>query len=157
LQRLRQLLGLEFGSTEKTEAGLAAVAAAVASANPAAATAQPEGGEPTANEGDHSKRPGHGRRPAADYASAQRVQVEHGELQPGEACPECLKGTVYEQKGEPAQLVRVTGPAPLPATVYELERLRCGSCGTVFTAPEPEEVGAEKYDETAAAMIVELK
>src|SRR5271157_5545247 len=31
------------------------------------------------------------------------------------------------------------------------------ACGQVFTAQEPEGVGAEKYDETAAAMIAQLK
>src|SRR6187397_632492 len=49
------------------------------------------------------------------------------------------------------------GQAPLAATVYSLERLRCGACGQVFTAQEPEGVGPEKYDETAAAMIAQLK
>src|SRR5205807_9298403 len=46
---------------------------------------------------------------------------------------------------------------PLAATVYELERLRCNACGQVFTAEEPPGVGPEKYDETAAAMIAQLK
>jgi hypothetical protein len=41
--------------------------------------------------------------------------------------------------------------------VYELERLRCNACGQVFTAEEPEGVGPEKYDETASAMIAQLK
>ena len=54
-------------------------------------------------------------------------------------------------------LVRIVGQAPLAATVYELERLRCNACGQVFTAEEPEGVGPEKYDETAAAMIAQLK
>ena len=54
-------------------------------------------------------------------------------------------------------LVRIVGQAPLAATVYSLERLRCGACGQVFTAQEPEGVGPEKYDETAAAMIAQLK
>jgi len=52
--------------------------------------------------------------------------------------------------------VRITGQAPLAATVYELEQLRCNACGPVFTAAEPEDVGPEKYDETAAAMIAQL-
>ncbi len=39
--------------------------------------------------------------------------------------------------------------APLSATVYEQERLRCNLCGEVFTAPAPDGVGSEKYDETA--------
>jgi transposase len=63
---------------------------------------------------------------------------------------------VYGQK-EPKVLVRIIGQAPLAATVYSLERLRCGACGQVFTAQEPEGVGPEKYDETAAAMIAQLK
>jgi hypothetical protein len=52
-------------------------------------------------------------------------------------------------------LVRIVGQAPLAATVFSLERLRCGACGQVYTAQEPEGVGPEKYDETAAAMIAQ--
>jgi transposase len=63
---------------------------------------------------------------------------------------------VYGQK-EPKVLVRIIGQAPLAATVYSLERLRCGACGQVFTAQEPEGVGPDKYDETATAMIAQLK
>jgi hypothetical protein len=55
--------------------------------------------------------------------------------------------------------VQAKGPrqAPLAATVYSLERLRCGACGLVFTAQEPEGAGPQKYDERAAAMIAQLK
>jgi transposase len=49
------------------------------------------------------------------------------------------------------------GQAPLAATVYELERLRCNACGQVYVAPEPEGVGPEKFDETAVTMIAQLK
>ena len=80
----------------------------------------------------------------------------HPELKHGDPCPECPKGKVYVQK-EPAQLVRITGQAPLKATVYELDRLRCNLCGLVFTAPEPESVGPEKYDEAAVAMVAQMK
>src|SRR5207253_8112559 len=66
------------------------------------------------------------------------------------------EGKVYEQK-EPALRIRVVGQAPLAATVYELERLRCNLCGEVFEAEAPEGVGEKKYDETAAAMIALLK
>jgi hypothetical protein len=63
---------------------------------------------------------------------------------------------VYAQK-DPRPLVRIVGQSPLAATVYNLEELRCNACGQVFTAPEPEGVGPEKYDETALAMVAELK
>jgi transposase len=100
--------------------------------------------------------PGHGRNGAWSYTGAKKVVVPHPELHAGDSCPGCLKGKVYPQK-EPRALVRVVGQAPLAATVYELDRLRCNLCGDVFTAPEPEGIGAEKYDETTAAMIALLK
>ena len=100
--------------------------------------------------------PGHGRNGAEAYRSAAKVKVAHQKLAHGGRCPECARGNVYTQK-EPRALVRIIGQAPLSATVYELERLRCNACGQVFTAEEPEGVGPEKYDETAAAMIAQLK
>src|SRR6202161_3381481 len=99
---------------------------------------------------------GHGRNGASSYTGAQKVGVPHPQLQAGDPCPGCEKGKVYPQK-EPRTLVRIVGQAPLAATVYELDRLRCNLCGEVFTAPEPEGIGPEKYDETTAAMIALLK
>jgi transposase len=99
---------------------------------------------------------GHGRNGAEAFVGARQVAIAHQSLQHGDRCPECGKGNVYGQK-EPQALVRIVGQAPLAATVYSLERLRCGACGQVFTAPEPEGVGPQKYDETAAAMIAQLK
>ena len=102
------------------------------------------------------KKPGHGRNGASSYTGAQKVTVPHPELHAGDPCPGCEKGKVYPQN-EPRMLVRIVGQAPLAATVYELDRLRCNLCGEVFTAPEPEGIGPEKYDETTAAMIALLK
>jgi transposase len=99
---------------------------------------------------------GHGRNSAAAFTGANRVAVAHATLHSGDTCPECCEGKVYRQK-EPATLVRIVGQAPLQATVFEMERLRCNACGQVFTADEPEEAGAEKYDATAVAMVALLK
>ena len=63
---------------------------------------------------------------------------------------------MYRQK-EPKTLVRFVGQAPLEATVFEMERLRCNACGQVFTAEEPATAGPEKYDATAVAMIALMK
>ena len=49
--------------------------------------------------------------------------------------------------------LRITGMAPLMATVYACERLRCNLCGEVYTAPAPEGVGDEKYDATATSIM----
>src|SRR5579863_435572 len=105
---------------------------------------------------DSPPSPGHGRNGAGAFGGAQKVDIPHQDLKHGDRCPECGKGNVYGQK-EPKVLVRIVGQAPLAATVYSLERLRCGACGQVFTAQEPEGVGPDKYDETAAAMIAQLK
>jgi len=99
---------------------------------------------------------GHGRNGADAYRAAEKVRVAHTRLAHGDRCPDCARGNVYTQK-EPKALVRIVGQAPLAATVYELERLRCNACGQVFTAEEPAGVGPEKYDETASAMIAQLK
>jgi transposase len=99
---------------------------------------------------------GHGRNGASTYTGAEKVAIEHPTLKPGDACPGCEKGKVYPQN-EPRVLVRLVGHAPLAATVYELDRLRCNLCGEVFTAQEPEGIGPDKYDETTAAMIALLK
>jgi transposase len=130
-------------NTEKTSAVLGDAAAAETGEG-----AEPDVGEPPPA--------GHGRNGAAAFAGADRVAVPHQRLKHGDRCPECGQGKVYAQK-EPKALVRMVGQAPLAATVYSLERLRCGACGQVFTAEEPEGVGPDKYDETAAAMIAQLK
>lgn len=103
-----------------------------------------------------SAREGHGRNGAAAFTGANRVAVAHTTIHSGDRCPECRQGKVYRQK-EPATLVRFVGHAPLEATVFEMERLRCNACGEVFTAAEPETAGADKYDETAVAIIALLK
>ncbi len=100
--------------------------------------------------------PGHGRHGANAFPTARKVNIAHPTLKHGDRCPDCGKGNVYGQK-EPKVLVRIAGQPPLAANVYSLERLRCGACGQIFTAQEPEGVGPEKYDETATAMIAQLK
>jgi len=141
---------------------------------------KPEDSEAEAQQDNNAPPPpGHGRNGAEAFGGAQKVDIKHQKLSHGDRCPECRRGNVYGQK-EPKVLVRIIGQAPLhpsdevgagvhfrvgaslgtpvlAATVYSLERLRCGACGQVFTAQEPEGVGPEKYDETAAAMIAQLK
>jgi transposase len=103
-----------------------------------------------------NKARGHGRNSAAAYRGARKVAVPHASLKAGDPCPDCQHGKVYPQR-EPGVLVRIQGQAPIAATVYELEKLRCNLCGDVFTAAPPEGVGNKKYDETAASMIALLR
>jgi transposase len=120
-------------------------------------SAQPEGESSTGQDQTSDGKPsGHGRNGASAFESAQKVETKHQQLKTGDACPECPNGKVYAQK-EPKTLVRIVGQAPVQATVYELERLRCNLCGQVFTAEAPEGVGADKYDETVGSMVAQLK
>jgi hypothetical protein len=143
ITRLRQIL---FGaSTEKTRAVLqrAGLPPETPSGDaPAAADAEPAAG--------------HGRQAADAYAGATRVAVAHPRVHHGDRCPGCVKGKVYAQR-DPGVLVRIVGQAPLAATVYQLEKLRCNLCGEVFTADPPPGLGSEKYDATSTSMVALLK
>ena len=57
----------------------------------------------------------------------------------------------------PKQLIRLVGQAPVQATIYQLQRLRCNLCGKVFTAATPPGAGTEKRDVTVGSMIALLK
>jgi transposase len=99
---------------------------------------------------------GHGRNGADAFTGADRVAIAHATLVPGDSCPGCQEGRVYRQKHR-ATLIRIVGQAPLKATVYEMERLRCNACGEVFTAEPPQSADAGKFDAAAVAMIALLK
>jgi transposase len=100
--------------------------------------------------------PGHGRNAAQAYSGAPIVACDHTELASGDRCPECDKGRVYDSP--PKSIVKVVGQAPLGATVYKLQRLRCRLCDTVFTAPLPAAVATlPKYDSSCASMIALLR
>jgi transposase len=144
IERLKKLI---FGAkTEKTRAIVGE------------ATADDEDeveGEPT-GESPKRKRPGHGRNGASAYTGATKVTVTHPSLHHGDGCPGCSKGKVYLME-EPGKLVRVKAVAPLQATVYECEKLRCNLCSEIYTAAAPPGVGTEKYDASAGAMVELLR
>jgi transposase len=99
-----------------------------------------------------AKRKGHGRNGADAYRGATVVECMHAELAGGQRCPKCGVGRIYDWV--PRVLVRVTGQAPLAATIYRLERLRCRLCDAVFAAPTPAGVvDAPKYDASCASML----
>ena len=98
---------------------------------------------------------GHGRNAAQAYSGAPIVECDHPDLKPGDRCPQCDQGRVYDSP--PKSLFKVVGQAPLGATVYRVQRLRCRLCDAVFTAPLPPAVAAlPKYDSSCASMIAVL-
>jgi transposase len=141
IERLRRML---FGASTETSCNV------LGDDTPSCDSSDPSNSTPK------EKAPGHGRNAAAAYTGAQRVSVPHPKLQAAQSCPGCTSGKLYPQS-EPSKLVRITGMAPLMATVYACERLRCNLCGEVYTAPAPEGVGDEKYDASATSMVALLK
>jgi transposase len=170
---IRRLQRILFGAaTERTSSVLSSVTESSAQAEDASAdhAAEPPARLPeTPSMADHPgsdsasdrpasrrRRPGHGRIPAGDYTGCAKVVVTHAWLRPGDACPHCTSGTVYRQSRW-SPVVRLKGQPPITGQVYQLERLRCGECGVIFTAELPEEAGAEKYDPSVAATIAMLR
>ena len=154
IQRLRKML---FGApTEKTRKvlknALQQEAGCGQQSDPASGTPQPGAVAP---EKPAKPRPGHGRNGAQDYPGANKVQLEHPSLNSSDLCPQCEQGKVYAMA--PGVLMRITGQAPLQATVYEFQKLRCNLCGEIYTAPRPAGIHPQKYDARAASMIALLK
>ena len=168
-QTLGRLRGMIFGSRTESRANV------LGRDRPRAAETPPATGEPAqapasgppANAGSapaetaapqpRPKVPGHGRRAAEDYTGAELVTLKVPGLRPGDECPACHAGTLYERT-RPGVLIRFTGHAPVHATIYELQKLRCQACGQLSTATPPAEVAdAPKYDPTVGAAIGVLK
>ncbi len=76
-------------------------------------------------------------------------------------CPECSKGKLYKQtqeNGKIRTLIRITGHAPLQATIHKFFDLRCNDCKTVFKVETPEDLAKEgsesqRFSNSAIAMI----
>lgn len=170
MTRLRRLFGT--GKSEKTAAVLGngaagsgpapgdapAAGAADPAPEPSDTGADPSAPQPDQGSGDGSKpkRKGHGRVPASGYLNATHIPAPHPSLCSGDRCPDCACGNLY-QLPEPARFVRIFGRSPLAASCWDCERLRCGACGEVYTAPAPAEAQGPKYDDTAASMMALLR
>jgi transposase len=149
IQRLKQML---FGATTETTRKVMDKILSETEQKKKSGDDSKAGTEPKAS----PKAKGHGRNGADAYTGAEKVHIPHDSLKAGDGCPDCKKGTVYEMV-KPGRIVRIRGQAPLGATVYELQKLRCNLCGTIFTAEAPPDVGPDKYDAESASMIALLK
>ena len=168
LQRLRKML---FGaSTERTSQVVPSPAepsgplehTSAESPVTAPGTSSPAEGQgasgdsPPDRPAPRRRAPGHGRMPASQYTGCAKVVVTHPSLRPGDACPQCAGGTVYRQSAW-SPVVRLKGQAPVTGQVYQLERLRCHTCGEIFTAELPPEAGPDKYDPSVVAVVATLR
>jgi hypothetical protein len=102
------------------------------------------------------KKKGHGKIPASNYTEADQKFISHEKFNQKDSCPLCLTGKLYPMK-KPGIAIYLKGQAPIDATIYNLEKLRCNLCGEVFTAAAPDGITGKHYDETAKAMMAVLK
>lgn len=100
---------------------------------------------------------GGGKNGADAYEGAAEIICKLDEnTKPGNKCPECNKGTLYEIN--PKKVIRLVGNAPITAFKFILQQVRC-ICGFQATADVGDEYreiyNADKYGPTAlAAMII---
>ncbi len=102
--------------------------------------------EPAQGEADSDKptpRLGHGRLGAADYPGAETRFCRHDTLEAGAVCPACERGRLYPMT--PLVRLRFTGQPLVSVTHWQLERLRCASCGALWVAHMPPEADRETY------------
>jgi hypothetical protein len=141
ISRLRRII---FGaSTEKTEKVLGDDDAAAKD-------------DEAAEKKPRKKPTGHGKKSANEYKGANRIPVPHDTLEHGCNCPICGNGKVYRE-AKPRLKIWITGNAPLSADCYEREAFRCNLCGETFVAGLPEDVGDDKYDESAVSSLALMK
>jgi transposase len=80
------------------------------------------------------------------------VEQSHTTLSAGGYCPCGLDGKLYRLV--PGSVVKMTGGSLVHATRYYCERLRCSTCGDVFTANLPDGVSDDKYSAELKASLV---
>lgn len=95
-------------------------------------------------EPDHGRK---GRKGRYDYPGAEKTNISHESLKPGDSCPECQQGKLREV--EPAVDYNWQGHAPLDLHIYLLQRLLCHICKTSFTAKSPVAETAKTVDDSA--------
>jgi len=105
--------------------------------------------------GGKKKSKGHGKNGADKYPAAEKIFYPHESLKNKDRCPECRRGNLYQL--EPGTVLRIVGSPTIMARVHQPEKLRCSGCGQVYTAKLPDDVGEERFDETANSMVALLK
>jgi hypothetical protein len=96
---------------------------------------KPSGERPQSGTPNAENARGHGRRAAADYPGAETIICTHGAYQRGDRCPLCERGRLYSL--DPLVRLRFTGQPLALVRRFELERLRCGTCGALWVASMP--------------------
>lgn len=148
---IKRLLKMIFGITESSRNVLRESDAQ--GVGKTGSPAQTDKGATLEQNAPATKVKGHGRHPATAYRGAKQIPVPLGEgLHARGPCPDPhCGGTLYSMAD--AVQMRFHAAALVQALMYRCERVRCGSCQEVYTAPLPPEAGTEKFDPSVAAAL----
>ena len=106
---------------------------------------------PGRDEKPKPKAKSHGRLGSNNYRFSKTISHAHQTLTSGQSCPDCACGKLQNHK--PRQIIRLRGNAPIEAELHQPESFRCGACGQIFNAEISADVGEEKADESANAVV----
>ena len=166
IQRLRSIFGIKTESAKRLnklmeEQATAAVETQATDINSAKDESSENDGQPIsepknepAKESPDAKKGKHGHGASSDFTEAKTIDVAHQSLKKGDKCPSCQMGRLFNLS--PGAVVRIVGQPWLQVEIYKPERLRCSSCGQVFTANLPVEVMTESRADAEAKAIVSL-
>ncbi len=108
---------------------------------------------PQPNPAKKEKKKNHGRRPLNDYKGISNItHILHKDLKPGEICPECGLGYIYNY--EPQLILTIHGQPALRGNIWSAQGLRCSACMKIFRADFPKEVITQPKADFAAKALV---
>jgi len=160
---LRRLFGFQSERSQQVLKQLKAKQESAPGDSPSEADSE-MASNPDRNQKKKKKQKGHGRAGVDAYTGAEQQFIAHPELSPKDACPECLKGRVYEQ-AQSGVFIGFTGMPAITAKVFRAQKLRCNLCGQMYTAELPEsvkdqaaEAGSGRYfDPSSKSMMAILR
>ena len=146
IKRLQRLFGVKtekasnlFGKSEKDKDDK----------NPP--DAGPGSAPPTSTKNENRETKPKGKNGSDDYPGAERIIYPHESLKVGDKCPLCSMGTLFRYGF--GMILRLSGGSPIKATVHQPEKLRCSGCQEIFIAELPVDIGQERMDASAKALI----
>ena len=138
------------GNNETAENEAEPTSTAINSEDTETSQSAPEGSEPSDSSANSIKKPtvrdpnaNHGRLSVADYVGCPKVTINHEELKYGDPCPDCTGKLNHHPAGV---MINLVGTPLISGETFEVEKLRCNACQTIFAAEVPSELKeADKY------------
>ncbi len=156
--KLRQFLGITLGKKTTDDKARSPGSSAPNSQEAKGNTVEQTGAQSDGTGKNQVNRDNHGRRSAEMIGNLAENHHLHSQLAIGCQCPTCEKGKLYEYR--PKRFTTIMGQASVSGAVQIIERLQCGFCKEIFTAPISPELemdglgnGRNLYGYSAVAVV----